>query len=258
MKGRQRTEDGGRRTVGRYPTAKVAKRDPWNAHMEGYPECRYCCANDRMEIVRKTDDMNLLFDISKWPDTQTTVRKAAESKMRRLFLKRKSEKAATPHTAELTVPIKVRLGSDNVASVKIGAKTFRRSATESPDRAIEYLAQKVAAELQADGVTLVHRAGQPTGLRLTWKEHAAPAGVVSTAKVAKGCEGDVAATLHPDVRQALLLLADVEVAEGTIRRWSAAKREEVRAWAAAVHLRASDNIVVMPSRPAFLPKGGAA
>ncbi len=62
----------------------VAPQDPWNAHVPGYQECRYCCANDRMEIVRRTTNMALLEQIVAWPDTQRTVRAAAESKVRRL------------------------------------------------------------------------------------------------------------------------------------------------------------------------------
>lgn len=59
-------------------------RDPWNAHMEGHPNCRYCCANDRMDMVRRTHDLPTLFDMADWGDTQETVRAAARSKIRRL------------------------------------------------------------------------------------------------------------------------------------------------------------------------------
>ena len=60
-------------------------KNPWLVNTPGYPGCQICCAADRMEVVRKTEDMNLLADIFAWPETQRTVRQAADSKMRRLF-----------------------------------------------------------------------------------------------------------------------------------------------------------------------------
>ena len=60
------------------------KRDPWNANMPGYPKCRYCAANDRMEKVRASCDLAWLSDVVQCADTQTTVRVAAERKIARL------------------------------------------------------------------------------------------------------------------------------------------------------------------------------
>jgi hypothetical protein len=60
-------------------------RDPWIARVEGFDSfARYCSAEDRMSLVRQTNDLPTLFDMADWGDTQETVRAAARSKIRRL------------------------------------------------------------------------------------------------------------------------------------------------------------------------------
>ena len=54
--------------------------NPWLVDMPGYPGCQHC----RMDIVRRTSDIKLLEQFIAWPETQRTVRAAAESKLRRL------------------------------------------------------------------------------------------------------------------------------------------------------------------------------
>ena len=58
--------------------------NPWLVNIPGHPGCQYCCANDRMDLVRRTSDLKLLEQIIAWPETQRTVHAAAESKLRRL------------------------------------------------------------------------------------------------------------------------------------------------------------------------------
>ena len=60
-------------------------RDPWIARVEGYDNfARYCSAEDRMSLVRRTNDLPTLVEMADWGDTQKTVRAAARSKIRRL------------------------------------------------------------------------------------------------------------------------------------------------------------------------------
>lgn len=53
----------------------------------------------------------------------------------------------------------------------------------------------------------------------------------------------------------ILLLADVRVPLRIIHLWSQRQQREVEDWAVATHLRASGNVVRVPKRPVFLPKG---
>jgi len=50
----------------------------------------------------------------------------------------------------------------------------------------------------------------------------------------------------------LLGLVGVRVRPAQVVRWTAHQRANARAWAEAVHLNASDNLVVVPHRPEFL------
>ena len=49
----------------------------------------------------------------------------------------------------------------------------------------------------------------------------------------------------------LLLLVGIKVTFAAIRQWKPAQIEAAEEWAAAMHLRASDNIVRVPPRPKF-------
>ena len=57
----------------------------------------------------------------------------------------------------------------------------------------------------------------------------------------------------PHITQNLLLLVSVHVTLRTIRKWTPAQVEAAEKWAAACHLRASDNVVRIPPKPGFLP-----
>jgi len=52
----------------------------------------------------------------------------------------------------------------------------------------------------------------------------------------------------------LLLLADLKVPLVDIREWGGWEIEQAEEWAAAVHGRASDNIIRVPAKPGFLKK----
>ena len=52
----------------------------------------------------------------------------------------------------------------------------------------------------------------------------------------------------------LLLLVGIKVTFAAIREWKPSQIEAAEEWAAAMHLRASDNIVRVPPRPRFLTK----
>jgi len=56
----------------------------------------------------------------------------------------------------------------------------------------------------------------------------------------------------------MLSLADVDVSRVTTATWTLRQCCAAVTWAAAVHLRASDNPVRVPPRPKFLPKAGGA
>lgn len=56
------------------------------------------------------------------------------------------------------------------------------------------------------------------------------------------------------ITQDILILASYKVTLKEIRSWSPERRERIEKWAAAVHLRASDNIVRVPPRPRFKHK----
>lgn len=58
--------------------------NPWLVKTPGFPNCQTFCAADRTEIVRKETDAAKLQTIIDWPDTQRTVRAAAERRLRRL------------------------------------------------------------------------------------------------------------------------------------------------------------------------------
>jgi hypothetical protein len=70
--------------------------------------------------------------------------------------------------------IRVKLGSDNVACVRVGRRTFRASATESSRRAALRLTEKVAIAVRAESAryeqyrALSMMAGSAV-LRLTFK-----------------------------------------------------------------------------------------
>lgn len=58
-----------------------------------------------------------------------------------------------------------------------------------------------------------------------------------------------------DVLQSILAIVDRNVEQIVIETWTPAEREEARAWAAAVHLSASDNDdVVVPPEPEHVKK----
>jgi hypothetical protein len=54
------------------------------------------------------------------------------------------------------------------------------------------------------------------------------------------------------VTRDLLMLVGLEVPLTHILRWTAKQREQAEEWASKSHLRASDNIVRVPVKPAFL------
>lgn len=54
--------------------------------------------------------------------------------------------------------------------------------------------------------------------------------------------------------QDLLLLVGYDVPNKEIAKWSEGRIAQVKKWAFAVHLRASDNIVRVPNRPLGLVK----
>lgn len=54
--------------------------------------------------------------------------------------------------------------------------------------------------------------------------------------------------------QDLLLLIPIKVSLKEIRRWTPQQVEAAEKWCAAIHLRASDNIVRVPPKPKFLEK----
>ncbi len=53
--------------------------------------------------------------------------------------------------------------------------------------------------------------------------------------------------------QEMLDMVDCKVSLREILSWTDEQREQAETWAAKVHLRASDNIVRVPTRPRFLP-----
>ena len=66
---------------------------------------------------------------------------------------------------------------------------------------------------------------------------------------------DADGVIQPEVLRDLLLLVQEDVTVETIEGWTEPQRAAVRAWAGALHLRASDNDVDVPARPAFLDDG---
>lgn len=65
------------------------------------------------------------------------------------------------------------------------------------------------------------------------------------------------ADLRSQVVADILALANIRVTQAEVRTWDPDMRERAAAYAAAVHLHASDNPdVVIPQRPAFLPREG--
>ena len=56
-----------------------------------------------------------------------------------------------------------------------------------------------------------------------------------------------------DDLQYLLAVVGLAPRLETVTAWSQEQRLEAEKWAVAVHLRASDNVVHVPQRPAFLP-----
>lgn len=58
--------------------------------------------------------------------------------------------------------------------------------------------------------------------------------------------------IDPDVLFDMLLLTDEDVSLSTIQGWTPQQRAVVEKWAANVIMRASDNYVKVPPRPAIL------
>lgn len=63
--------------------------------------------------------------------------------------------------------------------------------------------------------------------------------------------------IQTEAIRGLLSLAEVYLPESVIAGWSAEQRSEAKAWAANVHLQASDNDVKVPSKPAFVTEAEA-
>lgn len=69
--------------------------------------------------------------------------------------------------------------------------------------------------------------------------------------------GVVVQDLRPETVVDLLALVEVRVTRDEVSGWTVGMRRHAADYAAALHLHASDNTdVIVPSRPAFLPRGG--
>ena len=64
-------------------------KNPWLLNSPGYPNCQYVSSADRMDIVRHCADPDLLRAIVAWPETQSTVKSAAERRLRVLAIEQK-------------------------------------------------------------------------------------------------------------------------------------------------------------------------